>query len=141
MFAASFGCKLKTDLLVNFSDDSIALDGSAFGHSQVESENGQLCDVVLVFSNYLIEVHHRLQSAFINRITPAKASKPNVGSPIAKPAIVTDKTVATAIVNLIMFSNLIPFCVWYVNYGPALQVLLIYKDFVIVLLFRVNPGD
>ena len=94
-----------------------------------------------MFLNKSVKVHHRFQSAFKNRITPAKASRPNVGSPIANPAIVTDKTVATAIVILIMFSNLIPFCVWYVNYGSALQVLLIYKDFVIILLFRIDPGN
>jgi hypothetical protein len=40
-----------------------------------------------------------------------------------------------------MFSTLMPFCVWYVNYGSALQVLMIYKDFVIVLLFVDSPGD
>ena len=33
------------------------------------------------------------------------------------------------------FSHLVPFCVWYVNYGSVLQVFLIYKDFVIILLF------
>jgi hypothetical protein len=40
-----------------------------------------------------------------------------------------------------MFSILMPFCVWYVYYGSALQVLMIYKDFVIVLLFVDSPGD
>jgi hypothetical protein len=74
-------------------------------------------------------------------ITPAKANRPNVGSAIAKPAIVTDTTVASAIVILIMLSILLPLCVWYVNYGPALQVFVIYKDFVIILLFRIDPGN
>jgi hypothetical protein len=94
-----------------------------------------------VLVDYLVEVHYRLQSAFRNRITPAKANRPNVGSAIAKPAIVTDTTVATAIVILIMLSILLPLCVWYVNYGSALQVFVIYKDFVIILLFRIDPGN
>jgi hypothetical protein len=44
-------------------------------------------------------------------------------------------------VILIMFSTLIPFCVWYVYYGSVLQVFMIYKDFVIILLFEVRLGD
>jgi hypothetical protein len=44
-------------------------------------------------------------------------------------------------VILIMFSILVPFCVWYVYYGSDLQVFIIYKDFVIILLFQVGLGD
>jgi hypothetical protein len=57
------------------------------------------------------------------------------------PANVANTTTATAIVALIMFSNLVPFCVWYVNYGAFLHVYVIYKDFVIILLFIHSPGD
>jgi hypothetical protein len=88
-----------------------------------------------VFVHDFVKVHHRLQSAFRKRIEAANANSPNVGSAIAKPKIVTDITTVSAIVILIMFSNLLPFCVWYVNYGSALQVFVIYKEFVIVLLF------
>jgi hypothetical protein len=44
-------------------------------------------------------------------------------------------TTVSAIVILIMFSNLLPFCVWYVNYGYQLEVYVIYPQFVIKLLF------
>jgi hypothetical protein len=63
------------------------------------------------------------------------------GSSTIKPAKVARMTRLTATVALIMFSNLMPFCVWYVYYGEVLQVLMIYKDFVIVLLFSVYLGD
>ncbi len=63
------------------------------------------------------------------------ASRPMTGSSTIKPANVARMTTVDAIVILIMFSNLLPFCVWYVNYGSALQVFVIYKEFVIVLLF------
>ena len=82
-----------------------------------------------------LEVHHRLQSAFRNRIEAANANRPRVGSAIANPRIVTDMTTVSAIVILIMFSNLLPFCVWYVNYGYQLEVYVIYPKFVIKLLF------
>ena len=92
-------------------------------------------DVLFVFLDDPVEVHYRLQSAFRNRIAPANARRPSVGSPIAKPKSVVEMTAVAAIVILMMFSTLIPFCVWYVNYGSALQVYVIYKDFVIILLF------
>jgi hypothetical protein len=40
-----------------------------------------------------------------------------------------------AIVILIMFSNLMPFCVWYVYYDAGLVVYVVYPRFVIKLLF------
>jgi hypothetical protein len=88
-----------------------------------------------VLIDYLLKVHHRLQSAFRNRIEAANANSPRVGSAIAKPRIVTDMTTVSAIVILIMFSNLLPFCVWYVNYGYQLEVYVVYPQFVIKLLF------
>ncbi len=66
---------------------------------------------------------------------------PSVGSAIAKPAIVTATTTVSAIVILIMFSNLLPFCVWYVNYGYQLEVYVIYPRFVIKLLFVDTSSD
>jgi hypothetical protein len=48
-------------------------------------------------------------------------------------------TTVDAIVILIMFSNLLPFCVWYVNYGYQLEVYVIYPRFVIKLLF-IDPS-
>ncbi len=69
------------------------------------------------------------------------ANRPNVGSPTARPPNVANTTRLTATVALIMFSILLPFCVWYVNYGSALQVLMIYKDFVIILLFVDTSSD
>ena len=91
--------------------------------------------------DYLLEVHHRLQSAFRNRIEAANANRPSVGSAIAKPKIVTDITTVSAIVILIMFSNLLPFCVWYVNYGYQLEVYVVYPQFVIKLLFVDTSSD
>lgn len=70
-----------------------------------------------------------------------RANSPRVGSPTANPPIVANTIKLAATVALIMFSILMPFCVWYVYYGSALQVLMIYKDFVIVLLFVDSPGD
>jgi hypothetical protein len=40
-----------------------------------------------------------------------------------------------------MFSILMPFCVWYVNYGSELEVYVVYPHFVIKLLFIESPGD
>jgi hypothetical protein len=70
-----------------------------------------------------------------------KANSPRLGSCTANPANVANTTRLTATVDLIMFSNLVPFCVWYVHYGSGLQVFMIYKDFVIILLFEVRLGD
>ena len=69
------------------------------------------------------------------------ARRPSVGSAIANPRIVTDTTTVSAIVILIMFSNLMPFCVWYVNYGYQLEVYVLYPRFVIKLLFIHSPGN
>jgi hypothetical protein len=63
------------------------------------------------------------------------ARRPITGSSTIKPANVARIVTDAAIVILIMFSNLVPFCVWYVNYGASLQVYVIYKEFVIILLF------
>jgi hypothetical protein len=71
----------------------------------------------------------------------AAANSPRLGSPTDSPANVANTTRLTATVILIMFSTLIPFCVWYVYYGSVLQVFMIYKDFVIILLFEVRLGD
>ena len=68
------------------------------------------------------------------------AKRPITGSSTIKPANVARIVTDAAIVILIMFSNLVPFCVWYVNYGAYLQVFVIYKDFVIILLFIDSPG-
>ena len=67
------------------------------------------------------------------------ASKPITGSSTIKPANVASITTVDAIVILIMFSNLLPFCVWYVNYGYQLEVYVIYPRFVIKLLF-IDPS-
>jgi hypothetical protein len=48
-------------------------------------------------------------------------------------------TTVDAIVILIMFSNLLPFCVWYVHYDGGLEVYVIYPRFVIKLLF-IDPS-
>ena len=48
-------------------------------------------------------------------------------------------TTDDAIVILMMFSTLLPFCVWYVNYGYQLEVYVIYPRFVIKLLF-IDPS-
>lgn len=69
------------------------------------------------------------------------ARRPSAGSDTANPAIVADTTTVSAIVVLIMFSNLLPFCVWYVNYGYQLEVYVIYPRFVIKLLFIDTSGD
>ena len=69
------------------------------------------------------------------------ARSPRVGSAIAKPRIVTDTTTVSAIVILIMFSNLMPFCVWYVYYPEGLAIYVVYPRFVIKLLFIDSPGD
>jgi hypothetical protein len=69
-----------------------------------------------------------------------RANRPSVGSPTAKPPMVANTIKLAATVALIMFSNLLPFCVWYVYYGAGLQVLVIYKDFVIILLFEDGSG-
>jgi hypothetical protein len=50
-------------------------------------------------------------------------------------------TTDDAIVILIMFSNLLPFCVWYVNYDYGLEVYVVYPEFVIKLLFIHSLGD
>jgi hypothetical protein len=71
----------------------------------------------------------------------AAANRPKLGSLIERPANVANTTKLTATVILIMFSTLIPFCVWYVYYGSVLQVFMIYKHFVIILLFEVRLGD
>jgi hypothetical protein len=122
-------------LPIELSNNSIAFNRPAFGYAKIEAKDGQLSDLVFVLIDYLLEVHHLLQSAFRNRIEAANANSPRVGSPIAKPRIVTDMTTVSAIVILIMFSNLLPFCVWYVNYGYQLEVYVIYPQFVIKLLF------
>ncbi len=69
------------------------------------------------------------------------ASRPMTGSSTIKPANVARMTTVDAIVILIMFSNLLPFCVWYVNYDNGLQIYVIYPRFVIKLLFIHSPGD
>lgn len=69
-----------------------------------------------------------------------RASNPSTGSSTIKPAKVARITRLTATVALIMFSILVPFCVWYVYYGADLQVFVIYKDFVIILLFEHRAG-
>jgi hypothetical protein len=58
-----------------------------------------------------------------------------------KPANVANTTTLTAIVALIMFSNLLPFCVWYVHYDDGLTVYVIYPRFVIKLLFVDSLGQ
>jgi hypothetical protein len=63
------------------------------------------------------------------------------GSSTIKPANVARMTTVDAIVILIMFSNLLPFCVWYVNYYNGLEIYVIYPMFVIKLLFIYSPGD
>jgi hypothetical protein len=69
------------------------------------------------------------------------ANRPNVGSPTARPPNVANTTRLTATVALIMFSILLPFCVWYVNYGYQLEVYVIYPRFVIKLLFVDTSSD
>lgn len=69
------------------------------------------------------------------------ASKPRTGSSTIKPANVASIVTDDAIVILMMFSNLMPFCVWYLYYDDSLHVLMIYKDFVIILLFSRGFAD
>ena len=70
-----------------------------------------------------------------------RANRPRTGSETMNPANVANTTTATAIVALIMFSNLLPFCVWYVYYPDGLEVYVVYPRFVIKLLFIHSPGD
>jgi len=63
------------------------------------------------------------------------------GSSTIKPANVARMTTDAAIVILIMFSKLLPFCVWYVHYDDGLEIYVIYPRFVIKLLFRANFRD
>jgi hypothetical protein len=128
-------------LPIELSNDSIAFNRPAFGHTKIEAKDRQLSDLVFVLIDNSLEVHHLLQSAFRNKIEAANANSPSVGSAIAKPRIVTDITTVSAIVILIMFSNLLPFCVWYVNYGYQLEVYVIYPRFVIKLLFVDTSSD
>jgi len=69
------------------------------------------------------------------------AKSPMTGSSTIRPANVARMTKDAAIVILIMFSNLLPFCVWYVHYDNELEVYVIYPRFVIKLLFIHSPGD
>ena len=69
------------------------------------------------------------------------ANSPITGSSTTKPANVAKMTTDDAIVILIMFSNLLPFCVWYVHYDYGLEVYVIYPRFVIKLLFVDTSGD
>jgi hypothetical protein len=69
------------------------------------------------------------------------ARRPITGSSTIKPANVARMTTVDAIVILIMFSNLLPFCVWYVHYDDGLEVYVIYPRFVIKLLFIHSPGN
>ena len=64
-----------------------------------------------------------------------RANRPRTGSSTIKPANVAKMVTDAAIVILMMFSTLMPFCVWYVNYGYQLEVYVIYPRFVIKLLF------
>jgi hypothetical protein len=73
-------------------------------------------------------------------IAANRANRPITGSPTIKPANDANATSENATVALIMFSILLPFCVWYVVYGSALQIFVIYKDFVIILSFVDSPG-
>ena len=68
-------------------------------------------------------------------IAANRANRPRTGSPTIKPANVAKMTTDDAIVILMMFSTLMPFCMWYVNYGYQLEVYVIYPRFVIKLLF------
>lgn len=69
------------------------------------------------------------------------ANRPITGSSTTNPANVAKITTDDAIVILIMFSNLLPFCVWYVHYDYGLEVYVIYPRFVIKLLFVDTSGD
>jgi hypothetical protein len=62
------------------------------------------------------------------------------GSPTIKPANDARMTTDAATVALIMFSTLMPFCVWYVYYPQGLVVFVVYRHFVIKLLFIDSPG-
>jgi hypothetical protein len=128
-------------LPIELSNNPIAFNRPALGHSKVKAQDRQFGDLVFVLIYDSFEVHHLLQSAFRNRIADANARSPIVGSAIAKPKIVTDITTVSAIVILIMFSILLPFCVWYVNYGYQLEVYVVYPRFVIKLLFVDTSGN
>ena len=69
------------------------------------------------------------------------ASKPSTGSSTIKPANVASIVTDDAIVILIMFSNLMPFCVWYVYYDAGMVIYVVYPDFVIKLLFSRGFAD
>jgi len=69
------------------------------------------------------------------------ARRPTTGSSTIKPANVARIVTDAAIVILIMFSNLLPFCVWYVNYDDWLEIYVVYPDFVIKLLLVNSPGN
>jgi len=68
-------------------------------------------------------------------IAANRASKPRAGSSTIKPANVAKMTTEDAIVSRIMFSNLLPLCVFYVHYDYGLEVYVVYPRFVIKLLF------
>ena len=74
-------------------------------------------------------------------IEAPRANKPRTGSSTIKPANVARIVTDAAIVILMMFSNLMPFCVWYVYYPDGLEVYVVYPRFVIKLLFIDSPGD
>ena len=74
-------------------------------------------------------------------IAANRANSPRTGSPTARPANVARMTNDEAMVALIMFSNLVPFCVWYVYYPEGLEVYVVYPRFVIKLLFIHPLGD
>ena len=63
------------------------------------------------------------------------------GSSTIKPANVARMTSDEAMVALIMFSNLLPFCVWYVYCPKGLEIYVVYPQFVIKLLFVDSPGN
>ena len=74
-------------------------------------------------------------------IAANRARSPMTGSSTIKPANVARITTDEAMVALIMFSNLLPFCVWYVNYPEGLEIYVVYPQFVIKLLFVDSPGN
>ena len=64
-----------------------------------------------------------------------RANRPRTGSSTIKPANVARIVKDDAIVILMMFSTLMPFCVWYVYYDAGLVIYVVYPEFVIKLLF------
>jgi hypothetical protein len=74
-------------------------------------------------------------------IAATRANSPRTGSPTIKPANDARMTTADAIVILMMFSNLMPFCVWYVYYDFGVMVYVVYPEVVMQLLFINSPGD